>query len=714
MSKTIFVSNRLPITVVKENDQIHYHLSIGGLATGLNGYHEKKDSIWVGWPGITADLLTHQEKKEIDQKLKTEYRFSPLFLSEGDLKLYYEGYANKTIWPLFHYFTEMTEYHRDMWKKYQEVNQMFYQNIKKYIKKDSVIWIHDYQLMLLPKMIRDHHPTVKIGFFLHIPFPSYEVFRLLIEKNDVIEGILGADLIGFHTYDYVRHFISSVRRILDVNQRFHQFDYQDRKIQVDAFPMGIDYQYFFNAGKEIKKQKTDEKIILSVDRLDYTKGIIERLKGYRTFLERYPKYVGKVRLHLIVAPSRDKLKRYDELHHEIETVVSQINGQFGNFKWMPIWYVYKSFEQKDLLIYYQQSDILLVTPLRDGMNLIAKEYIASRSDYQGMLIISETAGAASELHEALIVNANDSIQIARTIKTALEMRKEEMMRRNHSMHERIKQYDVHFWSEDFLGRLNSIEQSKDKELRSIIKDKMTSNYKVADKRLFLLDYDGTLAPFKKVPAQAMPSKSLKRLLATLAEDEKNELVIVSGRDYRTLDKWFDKMPIHLVGNHGLYYKKIGEKWQTLLTVNDDWKITIQGIFRKYADRMPGAFVEEKSGSIEIHYRASEPEMAAIKIAELKDALLLLTSQTFLEIKEGHKVLEVKDSRVNKGFGAALFTETDMYDFIFIAGDDQTDEDMFNIAPNAYSIKVGHGYSHANYRVSNITELLDILKVLSQY
>ncbi|MFA7423039.1 MAG: bifunctional alpha,alpha-trehalose-phosphate synthase (UDP-forming)/trehalose-phosphatase [Acholeplasmataceae bacterium] len=714
MSKTIFVSNRLPVTVSVKRHNISYHESIGGLATGLKSFHESSDSLWVGWPGVASDRLRNEEQKKIEKELNNTYKCHPVYLTEKDIDLYYEGFSNKTIWPLFHYFADKAEYEVKTWEAYKKVNQKFYKNIKPFIEKDTMIWVHDYQLMLLPELIKNDFPTAKIGFFLHIPFPSSEIFRLLVWKKEILTGLLGADLIGFHTYDYVRHFLSSVRRILNINQSFYKIQFNDRVIDVDAFPMGIDYEYF-SSKKDIKiDQPKDYKIILSVDRLDYTKGIIERIKAYRAFLIRYPKYRKKVKLHLIVAPSRQSLPTYDALRRDIEKLVSEINGEFGTFEWMPIWYLYQSFNQDDLIKYYKETSILLVTPLRDGMNLIAKEYIASRTDHEGMLIISETAGAASELSEAVLINPNDEMQIAEGIKTALEMNKSEKVDRNKIMHARIKRYNVKFWAKEFMNRLSQVEildqvtMNKDDMMD---KDHILNSFKKAKSSILFLDYDGTLVDFQSTPMQAYPSRKLKNILQKLSQLPHTDVVIISGRDHQTLDRWLGKLNVGLVGDHGLWYKRKDSDWKKTISIDNQWKDRIRHVLEIYVDRMPGSFIEEKTHSIALHYRKCEPEMVAAKMSEIKDALFSIKGTHPIEIQQGHMVLEVKDQRVNKGNATFLFTNQASYDFVLSAGDDVTDEDMFKALNEAHTIKIGYGSTLANHRMLSVKALRSLLEEL---
>ncbi|MFU8793562.1 MAG: bifunctional alpha,alpha-trehalose-phosphate synthase (UDP-forming)/trehalose-phosphatase [Acholeplasmataceae bacterium] len=712
MSKTIFVSNRLPVTVSKKDDHLSYQKSIGGLATGLKSFHQSSDSLWIGWPGIASSAIDTKEKKDISKTLHQSYQCQPVFLTERDIDNYYEGFSNKTIWPLFHYFAEKTEHSNDTWESYKTVNLKFYDAIKDHIEPDSMIWIHDYQLMLLPQLIREKHPYVNIGFFLHIPFPSYELFRLLIWKKEILNGLLGADLIGFHTYDYVRHFLSSIRRILNIHHELYKIKHSNRIIEIDAFPMGIDYDYFFNQTLIEPKEKKHQ-IILSVDRLDYTKGIVERIEAFKTFLETYPEFHNKVKLHLIVAPSRQNLPTYDALKRKIEKQISEVNGKYGSFDWMPIWYLYQTFDQEDLIHYYQESDLLLVTPLRDGMNLIAKEYLASRSDYQGMIIISETAGAASELSEAFIVNPNDDQEISARIYEALTLSKEEKEIRNKIMHKRIKRYNVEFWADTFMNRLKRVshqtKRTQDQEIVNI-KD-LKSMYHKANKRLILLDYDGTLVDFTQTPSEASPDNHLKSMLKKLQEDKKNKVVIISGRDHQTLDKWLGDLDLNLVGDHGLWLKKQGQTWQQTLKIDDSWKTSIRHVLDVFVDQMPGAFIEDKTHSLAFHYRRSEPDMVALKRMELKEALISLKGTRPLEIQQGNMVIEVKDQRINKGQASFVFTSETTYDFILIAGDDTTDEDMFKAQRDAYNIKIGYGESVATKRVFDVSAFRKILNQL---
>lgn len=724
MSRIIIISNRLPVTVKKNGKRLEYIDSIGGLSTGLKKYHEEADSVWVGWPGIADEELTSREKRSIEKTLKEKYNCLPVFLAQDEVNKYYYGFCNNTVWPLFHYFSSQTEYDISTWEAYVEVNQKFYDRVKSSIGKKDTIWVHDYQLMMLPEIIKRHNPTVQVGFFLHIPFPSAELFRLLVWREEILRGLLGADLIGFHTYDYVRHFLSCTRRLLGLDDVLNVINYEDRYVKVDSFPMGIDYKRFNGAYDdsnlspevlEIKKIKETKKIILSIDRLDYTKGIPARIRAFNSFLIKYPQYIGKVRLNLIVAPSRTEIENYEILLKEIREMVSETNGTFGTMNWMPIWFLFKTFSQEELIALYRNSDVLLVTPLRDGMNLIAKEYVAARTDFGGMLVLSETAGAASELAEAVIVNANDANSVALGIMTALEMPTEEKTARNKIMHQRLKRYTVEVWAEDFLKQLKST--CDDAEVVALpkpietSKDHIQKGYGDAKKRILFLDYDGTLVGFKAIPEQAVPDLELKELLRTLINDSKNTVVLISGRDRKILDSWFaDIDGLSLVASHGLWLKHPGQKWVMTAALDNEWKESVRPIFELYADRMPGAIVEEKEFALSLHYRRCNPDMVVAKLNELKQTLVSMTKSSSLVVQEGSKVLELKDSRVNKGIATSMMIDHNGYDFLFGAGDDLTDEDVFRaLPPNAISVKVGLGRTAAKYRTKSWMTMRKVLK-----
>ncbi|MEM3594101.1 MAG: bifunctional alpha,alpha-trehalose-phosphate synthase (UDP-forming)/trehalose-phosphatase, partial [Candidatus Jordarchaeaceae archaeon] len=475
MARLLIVSNRLPINIVKRGGKLSFQSSVGGLVTGLGPVHESRDSLWIGWLGVTLDKIGEEEREEILERLASK-GLSPVFLSEEDVEKYYNGFCNETIWPLFHYFPEFTVYNKDYWDSYVRVNRTFCEAIVENAHPEDVIWIHDYHLMLLPKLVRDQLPDATIGFFLHIPFPSFEVFHLLPWRNEIVKGLLGADLIGFHTYDYVRYFLTSVRRILGLEHTLGQLTLENRLVRVETFPMGIEYEKFAGIERDpkvqmeirnIRKKVGERKIILSIDRLDYTKGIPQRLEAFDTFLTNHPEYRQKVTLVMVAVPSRTEIESYIMLKRQVDELVGRINGTHGTIGWVPVWYLYRSLPFYTLVSLYRVADVALVTPLRDGMNLISKEFIATKTDGKGVLILSEMTGAAKELSEAIIVNPNNREEIAEAIREALEMSEEEQIERNRSMQSRLRRYDIVRWVNEFMEGLDNI-KSLQKELNAKI------------------------------------------------------------------------------------------------------------------------------------------------------------------------------------------------------------------------------------------------------
>jgi len=723
--RLIFVSNRLPVSVEKKKKGFQFKQSVGGLATGLGSFYRSYDSKWIGWGGLPGESLSHEEKDEITSTLQKEYKNYPLFLSKNDVKLFYYGFCNKTIWPLFHYFPTYTVYDRELWDAYVRANKKYRDAVLEVAGPEDLIWVHDYQLMLLPHMLREKLPQARIGFFLHIPFPSYEIFQLLPWRKEILDGLLGADLVGFHTYDYVRHFLSSVRRLLGFEHTLGQIYTHDRVIKADVFPMGIDFDRYAKAYNDpqvqeemnrIKKRVGEKRIVISIDRLDYTKGIINRLEAFDLFLRTYPQYQGKVTMILVAVPSRTVVETYMDLKMELDQMVGRINGKYGSIDWMPVWYLYRSVPFPTLTALYHIADVALVTPLRDGMNLISKEFIAAKNDKGGVLVLSGMAGAIHELGEAIIVNPHNREQVAEALKEGLEMTYEEQVENNRVMQERLKRYNVIRWAQDFIERLNTLREEQrplyERRLSAGIKHRLIEHYRKALKRLLLLDYDGTLAHFSLKPQRARPDEEILSVLKMLMKDPKNKVVLLSGRDKETLSRWFGDLNIDLVAEHGVWNKKKDGDWKQTEPLRGEWKEEIKPVIELYTERTPGSHIEEKEFSIAWHFRKTEPDLAQVRVSELKETILHLTENLNLGILEGNKVLEIKDARINKGNAVLHWLGKEKWDFILAAGDDLSDEDVFSVVPpSSYSIKVGHGVTKAQYSVPNIMEIRSLLSRL---
>ncbi|MFD2602694.1 bifunctional alpha,alpha-trehalose-phosphate synthase (UDP-forming)/trehalose-phosphatase [Flavobacterium suzhouense] len=733
MNKTIIVSNRLPIELQFENEKMHIKSSVGGLATGLKSIHSDGNGIWVGWSGITEDELTPVQSQKVDEALDA-HKCIRVPLTEYEIENYYHGFSNKALWPLFHYFQAYTEFELEQWDSYKMVNNKFAEIVIKHAEEGDTVWIHDYQLLLLPQLLREQRPDLTIGFFLHIPFPSFELFRTCPWRDELLYGVLGADLIGFHTYDYVRHFLSSTSRLAGLDVHFNEVNYGDRTVKVDFFPMGIDYDRYHSAAiehaarpEEAKSQlrksieqhnsnNMESRLVLSIDRMDYTKGIPNRIKAFEYFLNKYPEFKGKVRLLMLAVPSREKVMQYQHLKRETDELVGRVNGQFATVNWTPIWYFYRSMQFDDLVDLYASSDVAMITPLRDGMNLVAKEYVATRIDGNGVLILSEMAGSAQEMHQALLVNPNNFEQLADSLKTALEMPEQEQAIRLAALQKGVSKHNVETWANAFINSLTEIKS----QIAPVFPDRYTdgdnemvkNHYSKSGKKLLLLDYDGTLVGFKDNPLDASPDEELYNYLDCLAKHKDTEIAIISGRDRATLENWFGHKDYTIITDHGVWLRRKSESWTRLAKADGDWKKNIKPILENFSDCTPGAFVEEKEYSLAWHYRRSDAELAQFRIKEIKHMLTETLESSSLSLLEGNKVLEIKSDSVNKGRAAARLLADTKYDFILSIGDDWTDEFMFEELPvEAYTVKVGTSKTAARYFVKNFEEVREMLKSL---
>jgi trehalose 6-phosphate synthase/phosphatase len=730
--RLIIVSNRLPFSVVRTEGGHEFRETTGGLVTGLGSYlasigagsNGLAEYLWIGWPGGTVEK---EYRQQIASRVLKEFRSVPVFLSEEEMDRFYLGFCNKTLWPLFHSFPSVAVYDEAMWESYVAVNEKFCETVLGVIKPGDVVWIHDYHLLLLPHLLRRKHPDVHVGFFLHIPFPSHEIFRLLPTawRKSLLEGLLGGDLVGFHTYEYTQNFLQSVLRVLGYANTLGQILLPDRGVRADTFPMGIDYDGFSRAAAspevqaEVSRLRTsfgDARVLLSVDRLDYTKGILNRLLGYDVFLGQNPQWQGNIVLVLVVVPSRIGVDQYEKMKRQLEEHVGRINGKYGKIGWVPVAYQYRHVPFLPLVALYAVSDVAMVTPLRDGMNLVSKEFVASQTDGKGVLILSEMAGAAKELAEAVLVNPNHSGEIAAAIAAALNLTPEEKLRRLRVMQARLKHYTVTRWANEFVqATFGAVEQHKKLETQPLTggaRRGFLRGYQLAKKRLLLLDYDGTLVPFVRDHLLARPSHRVLSLVRQLADDPSNYVVIVSGRDRKTLGQWFEDVPIHIVAEHGFHSKLPGGTWQSIRGAPVEWKGRIVPILRVIADRVPGATVEEKEYSVVWHYRGADPEIGESYAHELVDNLNTLTGNIDVQVLQANRAIEVRVAGVNKGSITRDLIAEGAYDFILAIGDDRTDEDMFAALPeDAYSLKVGMTRSQAMYACPDVDEVHRLLSQL---
>lgn len=728
MSQVIIVSNRLPVSVKKENGELSFFPSVGGLATGLSSYVKNRKNKWVGWPGIASDELTEEDKQIIVGEL-AKHNCSPVFLTKHQIDDFYNGYSNGVLWPLFHElpfgYTDR-ERHEKWWRAYRNVNRLFAETVMSLAEADSRIWVHDYQLLLLPKLLRDEDIAGSIGFFLHIPFPEPEKFGVLPESKKLLQGILGSDLIGFHTKNYTQNFLLSCEPVIAGQIKPDVIRLPDRDVRVGEFPMGIDYDKYAAASesrsvksavKRYRKKYRGKKVIAAVDRMDPSKGLVERLKAYEKLLQNSPELHGKVIFSMIAAPSRTEIPAYKRLAKRLDTLVERINDTYGNRRWQPVDYMNTAQPFEEVAALFSVADVAFIAPIKDGMNLAAKEYVASRQK-GGVLVLSETAGAAEELLDALLVNPRHTASLTEGLQRALNMPKLELRSRLRNMQLQLAQNNVHTWAKTFIDTLQQPVPGTpafSRSLKGKVEQQLVDDYNLAKKRLLLLDYDGSLMPFHEDYKNARPSKTVLELLDSLQADPRNTVVLISGRSADDLRTWFNRVPINLVAEHGAMIRRSDSRnWQTMARGETRWRRAVEPVLEKYTELTPDALLEYKPHSLVWHYRASPPYYAQKYAVIIKRTLKPIVKTYGIKIFQGNKILEIKDPRITKG-GAAQRWLKHRYDFIMAVGDDFTDEELFAVTPrNAYSIKVGRGRTLAHYRVQNFQDVRGLLRKLTKH
>lgn len=727
--RLFIVSNRLPISIDQEKG---IQQSSGGLMTAINSYldNQKTESfselIWCGIPGCNISTWIAAEKNITD----SSFTYLPVFVPDKKYEGYYNGHSNSVLWPLFHYFPSYAEYKPDCYDSYNLVNKQFAATLTDKLKPGDTVWIHDYHLLPLAALLRKELPGITIGFFLHIPFPSYEIFRMLPKKwqVDLLTGILGADLIGFHTMDYAAHFLQSTLMILGLDHDRHIIHHDNRLIKVDVFPISIDFKKFNDAfndkhvtmlRNEIRMQMHGRKIIFSVDRLDYTKGVHNRLKAYELFLEQNPDYHDKVVFVLVVVPSRDTIPKYAEKKKMIDELISHINSKIGNIQWVPVIYQYNTLSFEEMVALYGACNLALITPLRDGMNLVSKEFVASRKDKKGVLILSEMAGAARELTNALTINPNDVLEMAQKIREGLEMKEDLQTINLENMQKRISNYDVQAWANDFMTELSNIKQKQEffkiKFLDNHSRNEIFDAYRSSKRRLLLLDYDGTLVPFSANPDDAKPGTALLEILNKLGGQADNDVFLISGRSSSWLEKHFGNLPLNLIAEHGASHKLKNEEWVTQIQTHNEWKGQVHNVMEMYVRRCANSVIEEKEYSMVWHYRNADVDQGKLRAEELMIELGEYIHNRHLQILLGNKIVEVRQGGINKGNSIKKLISEKVYDFIFAVGDDNTDEDMFRVLINnekAITIKVGPEASYAQLNLHTPQMVVSLLGAIA--
>lgn len=719
MRTIINVANRLPVTI---GDTLQK--SSGGLVSALEGVSKERFNLkWLGWPGSAFE--TAAEQAQVEKRLQDELGYCPVFLSQDEVDAYYDGFSNGSLWPILHYNPHLMEYDGDEWEVYKKVNARFAVRILEMAGEDDLVWIHDYHLMLVPALLRKARPELRIGFFFHTPFPSSEVFRSHPRRSELLRGVIGADQIGFHTYGYLRHFRSAVLRVLGYEAELGSIRSGNHRSALGVYPIGINSDKFL---EEIETDRFHDKcaslrdhwkgrrLVLSVERLDYSKGILQRLQAIEQFLK-FSDHQNKVVFLFINVPSREKVPAYKTLLEQIEGMVGRINGEHATIENAPIHFIHQSVDFTQLCALYSISEVAMVTPLVDGMNLVAKEYLACQTeDDPGVLMLSEFAGAAQELVNAVIVNPFNTTQMSKGLSTALDMPLKERLSRLRKMRGRVLEFNANFWARTFIEDLCTQDQFTQHPVSFVeSEDRILERLRAAKKPAFFLDYDGTLREFERIPSAAKPSEDVRTVLDALAASP-IDIYIISGRDPETLRDWFTGHPFTLIAEHGSTVLAPDDKeWQNLNQTSDfSWKEQILEVLHHYEGSTPGSFVEVKHSAVVWHYRQCDPEFGIWKARQLLSELYEMVSNFPVEIHHGKKIIEISSIHVNKGAALERFAKEKKYDLVLCAGDDQTDETMFRVdGLNLLSIKVGSGDSRAEFRVPDPVHVRTMLLNLVQ-
>jgi trehalose 6-phosphate synthase/phosphatase len=711
----VLVSNRLPVTFHRGARGPQVRRSSGGLVSAIEPLLSERGGTWIGWPGAPS---RDGERLRLP---RGAYALHAVPLNEREVGAYYHGLCNGTLWPLFHCFPNLTRFDRREWTVYQAVNARFAAAAATVARQTDLIWIRDYHLMLAPLALREALPEARIVFFLHIPFPPYDVFRLLPWDRDLLRGSLACDLVGFHTRRYVQNFLECAQRLLGVRIDPAQglVEHGNRAVRVGAFPLGIDFDgYQSLAAAAPAAPRSAERVVLGVDRLDYTKGIPERLLAFERLLELHPEHRERVTLVQIAVPSRDQVRAYRRLKRRIDELVGRVNGRFATARWSPIRYLYRSVARERLAALYRDADVALVTPLRDGMNLVAKEFVACQAGDPGVLILSRLAGAAETMREALLVNPYNVDETAAALHRALTMNETERRSRVAALRQRERRYNVFWWLDEFLAAARDttagLRPPSDADFEAWL-DTFVTGYQLA----VFVDYDGTLTPIVDHPAEAVLSPRMRNALAACAARPDIDVAIISGRALADARASVGLETLIYAGNHGM---EISGPHIAPFRHPDllHYEAKLSGLAAELRGvARHGAWVEDKGATLTFHYRAVEEALQPALAAQVRT----LIQQAGFQTREAHGAVEARPPigwdkghavlHIARARHGPLWSE---HVRIVYVGDDQTDEDAFRIlAGLGITFRVGSAATstHATHRLPDTEAVAALLEWLSR-
>jgi trehalose 6-phosphate synthase/phosphatase len=709
-SDLLILSNRLPATLTGHGPEgPTFKASAGGLATALSGL-SAGSFLWVGWPGAE---VPEPARPEVERQLREDYRCAPVYLTETQVEHFYNRFSNGVLWPLFHYLPDFTDFESESWTHYQEVNAIFAEAADRHAPTGGTVWVQDYHLMLVPHLLRERRPDLKIAFFLHIPFPSSEVYRLLPRRREILEGLIGSDVVGFHTYDYARHFLSACQRILGTETVQQTVVWNGREVRVSVHPIGIDLDHFDRLlddpevhaeMEDLRRSLAGRRVVLGIDRLDYSKGLRHKLRAFQSFLENHQRDGERVVLIQVAVPSRTEVEKYKELRRQIEELVGRINGLHSSPVHTPVNFLFTSIPPARLTALFRFADVCWVSPIRDGMNLVCQEYAACQRDGEGVLLLSEFSGAARSLEGALQVNPWDREGMAATLRRGLDLPAEERRLRMRRMGEFVRRNTSKQWARSFLEvARRHFESSAGMHPERWIErniDPLLRSFREAPRRWLLVDYDGTLCPFAETPAQAEPSAQLHELVGQLARLPDTRLYVLSGRTPETMQRWFRDLEVGLCVEHGRLVRHPGsEEWEQLVHTSSDWMEEVLPTLQRHAAMTPGALVVRRESSVEWHWRRADPEFGQWQANELALNLSEVMANLPVRVTHGPKLVQIRDMGVHKGLLAErLAGELGEGHFLLALGDDESDEELFARLPeHAWTVRIGSHSSHARFQ-----------------
>ncbi|CEG41552.1 -trehalose-phosphate synthase (udp-forming) [Plasmopara halstedii] len=727
--RLIMVSNRLPISFQRNETtgEMSFKMSSGGLVTALNGIRDQVPFIWIGWLG---EEIPHDEQSKVREKLASEFNCVPVFLTKEIASRYYNDFSNDILWPIFHYvplplFRPGSEKKFDFrqWDAYKLANKRFAQAVNQVYRDGDFVWVHDYHLMTLPSLLRARHPQCKIGWFLHTPFPTAEMYRTLPVGREILEGLLGADLLGFHTYDYARLFIAACARVPGASTTPKGVELGDHFTAIGVFPIGIDPEHFEGILKTDATQKRIReltakfagcKIIIGVDRMDYIKGIPHKMLAMERFLSLYPERCKDVVLIQIGVPSRTGVEEYQHLAASVNEMVGRINGRFGTLTHSPVHYIHQSVTPSELVALYNLADVCLVTSLRDGMNLVSHEYVMCQTkscephrEGPGVLILSEFAGSAQSLSGAIRVNPWNTTDMAKAIACALELPLMDREYRQTNLYRYVKTHSASFWGKSFLTDLEDLVSRPRAVVKKSVKLptlEVLGAYTRSSQRLLVLDYEGALsddlvaAGSQQRSNVAPPKPFVKRLIETLASDSQNTVVLISAHERSAIDSWLKDPRVGVVAESGYFYRLPNDsEWQVMTEDTDpSWQKVVRPIMQYFTERTPGSRIESKESCLTWHYGETDrifgPMQARDMQVNLEDVLCNLpleviqrSNRVVVRLQGVTKTLlldeimkQFRVDRENKGQHQAHNQRSPppKLDFVFYAGNGVEDTELF--------------------------------------